>query len=454
MQNMNEDEAVMFMSISLYLKRHPFLDRDFEFRKQYYERLEYFVGKYCQEEAFSAAVLKNYHTLFLREKFCRDKVPPFSCLGKRKMLQQKKAREGKSKRFFYCYMLAIDCLFLCAFLDEERGRLILCEIKKQFDACRSSKLDLLCDVLYHGKPIRSDLWMVADIIYCWRKNMRFLKKPLMRIMVTANMSAGKSTFINVLAGKNISLSRTMACTAKIHSIVSKPYEDGYEYEYDHDLVLEAGPEELLWDNALNASDRIIASTYYDSALGGSRLLIDDSPGVNYFGDAEHKEISRLWIQRQDYDLLIYLMDATQLGTTDDAEHLEFVKKNAGRKKVLFVMNKIDAFDIEEEDVESVIQRQREHLEQIGFKNPSICPVSSKAGWLAKRYENGKLARFEQKEFDVLADKFEQMRLPEYYQKYFPKVDVLDSKGKGEELLKNCGIAYIEQIIKKKVQSKR
>lgn len=99
-----------------------------------------------------------------------------------------------------------------------------------------------------------------------RKNIRFKKKPPLGIMVTATMSAGKSTFINSLIGKYVCLSQNMACTSKIHSIINKAFEDGYSSEYDHDLIMTAGKEELLNDNAKNLSNVIFVATNFAGEL--------------------------------------------------------------------------------------------------------------------------------------------------------------------------------------------
>ena len=65
----------------------------------------------------------------------------------------------------------------------------------------------------------------------------------------------------------------------------------FSYEYDHDLVMTAGKEELLNDNELNTSDRIYVSTHYVGGLAEEKIVINDSPGVNYSGDSEHKQIA-------------------------------------------------------------------------------------------------------------------------------------------------------------------
>jgi ribosome biogenesis GTPase A len=280
-----------------------------------------------------------------------------------------------------------------------------------------------------------------------RKNLAFREKQPFGIMVTATMSAGKSMFINSLTGKYICLSQNMACTSKIHSIINKPFEDGFSYEYDHDLVMTAGKEELMNDNELNTSDRIYVSTHFSGNLSEGRYIIHDTPGVNYSGDSEHKEIADRLIKSKNYNMLIYVMNATQLATNDEDEHLEFVKQRIGRTPILFVMNKVDSYNIEDEDIFATIQRQTDYLSKKGFRNPIVCPVSARAGYLAKQYACGNLTRSEERELYNFVDKFEMMGISTYYQKRFPQIHIKDSRQEETQLLKNCGLAYVENIIK-------
>lgn len=280
-----------------------------------------------------------------------------------------------------------------------------------------------------------------------RKNMSFRKKQPFGVMVTATMSAGKSTFINSLIGKYVCLSQNMACTSKIHSIINKAFEDGYSSEYDHDLVMTAGKEELLNDNEENLSDMIYVATSYYGCLSDARIIVNDSPGVNFSGDQEHQKIASQLIKRRKYNLLIYVMNATQLGTNDEDVHLDFIKNTIGRTPVIFVMNKVDAFNPEEEDIEEIINRQKEYLKRKGFKNPIVCPVSARAGYLAKQFEQSGLSRSEERELYNYVDKFEKMNLEHYYLKEFPQIKIEDHPREEIQLLKTCGMLYIERLIK-------
>lgn len=279
-----------------------------------------------------------------------------------------------------------------------------------------------------------------------KSNFKFLHREPYIVLVTATMSAGKSTFINALTGKHVCLSQNMACTSKRHCIINKAFEDGYSYEYDYDLVMTAGQTELMNNNEGNMSDTIAVATHFDSILGNKRIIVNDSPGVNFSGDEGHKKLTDKLIKKKKYQLLIYIMNATQLGTNDEDEHLDFVKKCVGRKKIIFVVNKIDAFNVEEENVISAIEAQEAYLKKKGFKDPIICPVSSRAGYLAKRFKKEELSRSEKRELYNYVDKFERMNLPAYYTRRFGQLGIKNADTEEEQLIKTSGMAFVEKII--------
>ena len=358
---------------------------------------------------------------------------------------------------YYKYFILLDLMYIMAYDFKSTDIEKLKIVKEKYCNDFSGVFDTdIVDKIFKtaSKPERKIKQLLNDInlkveheyIELIHKNLCFKKKEPVGVMVTATMSAGKSTFINALTGKYICLSQNMACTSKIHCIVNKAFEDGFSAEYDHDLILTAGREELLNDNELNSSDKIVVSTNFVGELSNERIIVNDSPGVNYSGDEEHKLITDRLIKAKNYNLLIYVMNATQLATNDESEHLDYVKKTVGRTPVLFVINKIDTFNVEEEDIEETIKRQEEILKKKGFKNPIVCPVSSRAGYLAKQFGVGRLSRSEERELYNYVDKFEQMKLVDYYTKKFKNIVIKDAENEETQLVKTSGLAYIEKII--------
>ena len=141
------------------------------------------------------------------------------------------------------------------------------------------------------------------------------------------------------------------------------------------------------------------------------------------------------------------MNATQLSTNDENEHLEFVRKTIGKTPLIFVLNKIDSFNEEDENVRDVIDRQIQYLKSKGFKEPIVCPLSARAGYLSKTCQNSTLSRSDERTLYYLIDKFERMRLKEYYKTSFPQIKVPYSDDEIEQLQNSCGLSYTEKIIK-------
>lgn len=361
------------------------------------------------------------------------------------------------KMSFYQYYILFDLMHLLAYefkgIRAEKLALVRKKYDRDFKESSDKKVvDRIFRVFEKGdqelKRLLKEPLLSRERAYIGliAKNIEFSKMEPSVVMVTATMSAGKSTFINAVLGKYICLSQMLACTSKIHYVVNKAFEDGFCSKYDHELLLAAGREELVNNHELNASDKIAVGAYFTGELAGRRMIIDDSPGVNYSMEKAHKLIAERQIKAKKYQLLIYIMNATQLSTNDESEHLDFVKKNVGKKPVLFLINKIDKFNIEEEDLEAAIDKQAAFLEGKGFQNPMICPVSAKAGYLAKRYMAGRLLGADERELYYYVDKFDKMKLPQYYARNFRQIKVADSKQEEIQLLKTCGLAYVEKLI--------
>jgi GTPase Era involved in 16S rRNA processing len=211
--------------------------------------------------------------------------------------------------------------------------------------------------------------------------------------------------------------------------------------------MDASKEDLLTNNEENLSTKICVGTYFNSVLGGERIVMFDSPGVNSSENDVHREISHKMLRSKQYNLLVYVINATQLGTNDEDAHLDVVKEQIGRKKVVFIINKIDHLISEDDNLFDVIENQRRFLNSKGFRNPVICPVSSRAAYLVKKSQYEELNRIERKELDAFIDKFNPHSLETYYEEYLHCPSLAGSKNESKDLLKDCGFGYLEQILK-------
>ena len=412
--------------------------------------------------------LKYLTTCFEKAKWDNEKYIKAQLQFYEKILLDDKVKEVNKQKINlekYQYFLLIDICHILGFdkkkIKSKQMNDIIQNLMKDFSDLLLYKFRLLMSYLIDS-GVDFEYWNYKynfikekNYIQICKQNYQFSRKKPFTLLVTATMSAGKSTLINGIMGENISLAQNMATTDKIHKIIGKAFDDGYAYEYDHELVLMATKEELLEDNKENKSDTILVGAYYKGLLGGERVVIHDSPGVNFSGKDAHKQITNDLIkQRDNYDLLLYVMNASQLGTNDEKEHLDYVKSQIGNKQIVFVINKIDVFNPEEEDVEQIIEGQRQYLVKCGFHNPIILPISAKAAYLARTLNEENLPRSKRREFDNLIYLFEIMNLQNYYKKYFPQITIPDSTNDKEQLLKNSGFLYMETIIKNKLNNKR
>lgn len=426
-------------AISHIVGHNPIIHADIAVRKEYLE----FISKYMDILKSDKDILEN---ALIR---AYEKI----------ILDAEEIRESQNIQFYKYYIL-LDVYHIISYKIRNIAIDRIDKLREQYygDFILKDKdkeiIDHVIDCLYRLKGINkkrcSKLSLTQneiEYINLIRKNIAFKSKRPFEIMVTATMSAGKSTFINALTGKYISLSQNMACTSKIHTIINKTFEDNYSYEFDYDLIMTAGTEELINDNENNKTDIITVGTYFNGDLSKERIIVNDSPGVNFSGDKEHKETTERLIKAQNYDLIIYLMNATQLSTNDEDEYLEFIKNSKGGIPIIFVINKIDGLNEEEENINSIINKQIEFLQKKGFTDPIVCPVSSKAGYLSKKFFSEKLTRTEEREFYNYIDKFERMRLSSYYNKLLGRIRVRSGKQEEEKLSRLSGLSYLEKIIK-------
>jgi GTPase Era involved in 16S rRNA processing len=191
----------------------------------------------------------------------------------------------------------------------------------------------------------------------------------------------------------------------------------------------------------------IASHFRASGHPQKRICLIDTPGVNYALNSDHRKRTRKAIVSENYDKLIYVLDANSLGTDDEIAHLKYIYANTSNEKLVFVLNKLDRFKSAEDSIAASMDGVRVSLVKIGFKDPVICPMSAHFAFLLKiKQNNGKLSEDEQDTFDFYLKKFNKPEndLSIYYHKEFA-----DKKTIRDELVKMSflsGLFGLESIL--------
>ena len=291
--------------------------------------------------------------------------------------------------------------------------------------------------------------------------------------VIATMSSGKSTLINALLGKDILPTSNAACTSLSYFILDDD-QNAKEIICATDLsgkttVIEENlVEELVKLNQdVNVSSVFIRSDVKGVLNTDKALLMIDTPGPNNARNLSHEEMLYRTISKIKGGLFLYVMNATQLAIVDD-KNLLYSLKNVIRKNpgisILFVVNKVDTLDEERgESIEECIFIARKYLENLGFKEASIVPVSALAALLFKKVLNGeRLTRIEYREFLGLYDLYEpkdynmkKYAITEDLAGQFDVVKVTDGKhwdefkvGDLNQAIENTGIKVLEECIQK------
>ena len=216
---------------------------------------------------------------------------------------------------------------------------------------------------------------------------------LFEIIVVATMSAGKSTVINALIGKELLHSANEATTATITRIHDKdglPFFSGCAYGYKAELLEESHHinAQILKEWNANPCIKTIDLTGDITAIRNDKaeLVIYDTPGPNNSQDDNHRALTMEIIEDGNYGLVLFVLNGTNLGTNDEYDLLQIVKNslsNSPNKKIVFLLNKKEKL----ENLEDTIIRLKENLINIGFEEPLIFPISAYSALLLHKKIN-------------------------------------------------------------------
>ncbi len=208
------------------------------------------------------------------------------------------------------------------------------------------------------------------------------------VNVIATMSSGKSTLINALLGNKLMPSKNEACTATITEIldVDDPHFSAIVYDGDNNMIQEVSELTLEIMGELNDDENVHRVSaegdipFLDSK--STALMLVDTPGPNNAQNQAHKNTTYRAINSDSNNLILYVLNGTQLSTNDDAALLHYVAdqiKKGGkqvRDRFLFVINKMDQFNPEEEDIGKAVMSAKRYLATYGIEDPQLFPCSA------------------------------------------------------------------------------
>jgi small GTP-binding protein len=176
------------------------------------------------------------------------------------------------------------------------------------------------------------------------------------LVVVGEFNAGKSAFINALAGQRVMPEGVTPTTAQIH--ILKYAETVGIATGDDGLRVVTAPAELLRD-----------------------VHMVDTPGTNAI-IREHERLTAEFVPRS--DLVLFVTSADRPFTETERAFLQSIRDWG--KKVVIVLNKVDIFE-RDADVEEVLGFVRESARRLLGITPEVFPVSSRLAFRAKQGES-------------------------------------------------------------------
>ena len=211
---MSEEQLFVF---AVDLTGHPIRNAGQALKRKYYYVLKHYVEE-CITSAYADNRLELYRAFLLQDDG--------------EVLDYKKCEKAMvTCRFHpwrrqYKLWLVCDLALITGDLDVCRKAVEL--MKAATNQKQGEGLDALVKYLEsRERPQKtSALENAAYLTQQYWINENFQNAPEKRIVVTANMSAGKSTLINALAGKDLARTAQEACTGNICYFYNLPFDDG------------------------------------------------------------------------------------------------------------------------------------------------------------------------------------------------------------------------------------
>ena len=419
---------------------HPLAKARQKTRLLYFAALEYIVNS-CEPDAeYVNARLSQYRDFLVG----KEDVMHSTAVNRSdavKILVDDFLKPWKRK---YRYLLLCDVALIIPYkVDRVAVEKAYGMIAKFLSERKQEKVNELLKILYNDDAIPSVFANAENLITQFRENRNFAAQPEIRILVTATVSAGKSTLINAIIGKTVTKTAVGPCTDNLCFIHNKPFEDDRFHLQTTTQNLNATLEDL---SSVGKDAACSIASYFRTLVHQKfRVCLIDTPGVNYALNLNHGKLSRKAIVERNYDKLLYVLDARRIGEDDEIKHLKYVYENVPNEKVIFVLNKLDYADI---PLSASIDFVKSDLQTIGFENPVICPLSAYFSLLLKkRKSNERLNENEQIIFD---DYVRQFTKPEYdLSTYYDNPSVVDMNGSADKFWKMSfisGLFGLENIL--------
>lgn len=277
------------------------------------------------------------------------------------------------------------------------------------------KVDIAIDAI-----LSEDGTFFQDAIDARKENMETLKSTIIEIPVIATMSSGKSTVLNALIGQDLLPSLNQATTATTCRIIVNNDLQSFRGRVmkDGEIIIEEDEDNIDKSFVKEHNERaneedleiIIEGPVPHLDTNGFEIHFVDTPGPNNSQSEKHTESTYEYLEdNQNLPIILYVLNATQLKVEDDKNLLKkvsevFENNKENLDRIIFLANKIDSFDVEEEPIDPCIDDIKKYLSDNNIRNEKIFPVCAEYAKLAQ-LDSEKMTRKEKSDFRTFRENF-------------------------------------------------
>ncbi|MCR5746134.1 MAG: dynamin family protein [Lachnospiraceae bacterium] len=209
-----------------------------------------------------------------------------------------------------------------------------------------------------------------------------MEEDFFTILVVGEFKRGKTTFVNALLGEDLLVSDVLPETATIQAVMQGKEKKAQVIFQDGTVVNGKATKEFLKEYSAKNADVANNIRYikiaHDSELISPKVVLVDTPGV---ADLDEQRVKVTYDFLPKANAVLFLLDAVSPLKKSEKEFIEEQLVPNGISKIVFVINKMDIFDDEEEDVQDYLNTVRNRISEAfsdSFDRDSlqILPVSA------------------------------------------------------------------------------
>ncbi len=211
------------------------------------------------------------------------------------------------------------------------------------------------------------------------------------IVVLGEFNRGKSSIVNALLKRDILITDILPETAVIQAIMNGD-EEKAEIVYKDGRREEGCPNKTFLSKVSAKAEQAEEIDYvkicFPTDFLGDKVVLVDTPGV---ADMNQQRLKVTYDFLPKANVVLFVLDTTSPMKRTEKEFIENCLIDQGINKVIFVLNKMDMFDYEEEDFPQYMATLQTRIESVlkaqdKLNSIDIIPVSAMQA--LKGYETG------------------------------------------------------------------